>query len=228
MAAAGGSRLERPTKMRAGIARRMSASKRDVPHFYVSTEVRLDEALALLAARDAAAPRLTLTTLLVRASVVTLQEHPRLNSHWTDDGLVIFDEVNLAVAVALDEGLIAPALLGAELLDLEATSAALDDLVARARAERLRPPELSAGTFTLSNLGMFEVTSFTAIVNPPQVAILAVGRSQPRPRFVGGELRRSSVLAATLSADHRALDGADAARFLETLKRLLESPGELS
>jgi pyruvate dehydrogenase E2 component (dihydrolipoyllysine-residue acetyltransferase) len=228
MTTAGGPRLERPTKMRAGIARRMSASKREVPHFYVSTEIRLDEALIRLAARPAAAPKLTLTALLVRASVLALQEHPRLNAHWTDDGLVVHDEVNLAVAVALDDGLIAPALLGAELLDLEATSAALADLVERARAERLRPPELSSGTFTLSNLGMFEVTSFTAIVNPPQVAILALGRSQSLPRFVGEELRRSSVLSASLSADHRALDGADGARFLETLKRLLESPEGLS
>jgi pyruvate dehydrogenase E2 component (dihydrolipoyllysine-residue acetyltransferase) len=227
MAAAGGSRVERPTKMRAGIARRMSASKHEIPHFYVSTEIRLDEALTRLAARDAAAPRLTLTAVLVRASVLALQEHPRLNAHWTDDGLVLFDEVNLAVAVALAEGLIAPALVGAQLLDLEATSAALEDLVERARVERLRPPELSSGTFTLSNLGMFEVTSFTAIVNPPQVAILAVGRSRHLPRLIGGELRQSSVLSATLSADHRALDGADAARFLETLKRLLEAPEEL-
>ena len=224
MAAREGSRVERPTRMRAGIGRRMSASKRDVPHFYVSTDICLDAALARLAERDAAAPKATVTTLLARASVLALQEHPRLNAHWTDDELVVFDDVNLAVAVALDGGLVAPALLGAQRLDLDATADALDDLIARARSAKLRPAELTAGTFTVSNLGMFEVTSFTAIVNPPQVAILAVGRARPAPRLVNGELRESSILSATISADHRALDGADAARFLTTLKHLLEAP----
>jgi pyruvate dehydrogenase E2 component (dihydrolipoamide acetyltransferase) len=224
MTAAEGSRVERPTKMRAGIGRRMSASKRDVPHFYVSTEIRLDEALGRLAARRPPAPRLTVTTLLARATVLALQEHPRLNAHWLDDELVVFDDVNLGVAVALDGGLVAPALLGAQRLDLEGTGSALDDLVERARTSKLRAAELTSGTFTLSNLGMFEVSSFTAIVNPPQVAILAVGRARQAPRFVDGELRESSLLSATLSADHRALDGADAARFLATLKQLLEAP----
>ncbi len=224
MAPQHGSRVERPSKMRAGIGRRMSASKRDVPHFYVSTDICLDAALARLAERDPAAPKVTVTTLLVRASVLALQEHSRLNAHWTDDELVIFDDVNPAVAVAVDGGLVAPALLSAQHLDLDATADALDDLVGRARTAKLRPAELTAGTFTVSNLGMFAVTSFTAIVNPPQVSILAVGRAQQAPRLVDGKVRESSILSATISADHRALDGADAARFLTTLKHLLEAP----
>ena len=216
--------------MRAAIGRRMSASKREAPHFYVTAEIALDGAEALLSSlrADDDGPRVTLTALLVRACVLALRENPRLNALWSEDGLTIADEVNLGVAVALDDGLVAPALLGADALDLPETAAALRDRVERARSARLRPAELAEATFTLSNLGMFDVTSFTAILNPPQVGILATGRVLRRPRFVDGELRECAVLNATLSADHRAVDGADAARFLESLKTLLESPGRLA
>jgi pyruvate dehydrogenase E2 component (dihydrolipoyllysine-residue acetyltransferase) len=130
--------------------------------------------------------------------------------------------VNLAVAIALDHGLVAPALLGAERLDVDETATALGDLVERARGTRLRPAEMTDATFTLSNLGMFDVSAFTAIVTPPQVAILAIARPVERCLLEQGEPVRKSMLTATLSADHRALDGADAARFLETFKQAIE------
>jgi pyruvate dehydrogenase E2 component (dihydrolipoamide acetyltransferase) len=220
-------RLVPSTPMRQAIARRMTESKQQAPHFYVATEIEMDAVAALIADENARDPdvRVTATAALVQACAAALRAHPQLNRVWTADGLLEPDEINVGVAIALDDGLIAPALLGAGNLDLRETARALRDLVERARAKKLKPAELSDATFTLSNLGMFDVSSFTAIVTPPQVAILAAGRSVPRlvPDGDGG-VRTAAILTATLSADHRALDGADAAAFLGTLKSSLEQP----
>jgi pyruvate dehydrogenase E2 component (dihydrolipoamide acetyltransferase) len=222
-------KLVEQTRMRAGIARRMVESKQQAPHFYVQTEVvvtgvrdRLDKLN-----EDGDAPRTTMTAALVRACVAALREHRRLNSVWTQEGLLQADDVNVGIAIALDDGLVAPALLGADRLDTRATAAALRDLVKRARSQRLRPAEISDATFTLSNLGMFDVTAFTAIVTPPQVAILATARPVERWLVADDAPARASVMTATLSADHRAVDGADAARFLETFKQAIEDPETL-
>jgi pyruvate dehydrogenase E2 component (dihydrolipoamide acetyltransferase) len=213
--------------MRKAIARRMTESKQQAPHFYVATEIEMDAVTELVADANASDPkvRVTATAALVQACAAALRAHPQVNRVWTADGLLETDEINVGVAIALDEGLIAPALLGAGDLDLRETAVALRDLVERARTKKLKPSELSDATFTLSNLGMFDVSAFTAIVTPPQVAILATGRSMPRlvPDGDGGA-RTAAVLTATLSADHRALDGADAAAFLGTLKSSLERP----
>jgi len=215
--------------MRAAIARRMVDSKREAPHFYVETEVSMVAALEFVARSraDTESPRVTVTALLARACAVALGSNPRLNAVWSERGLEQVDAVNLGVAVALDDGLIAPALLGADALTLAETAEALSDLVTRARAKRLRAPELSDGTFTLSNLGMFDVSQFTAIVVPPQVAILATGRTIERPVVLEGQIVARPVMAATVSADHRAVDGADVAVFLESFKSLLEAPEQL-
>jgi pyruvate dehydrogenase E2 component (dihydrolipoamide acetyltransferase) len=217
------------TPMRAAIARRMTESKQQAPHFYVSTEVEMDAVAALIADVNAGEPgvRVTATAALVRACAVALERHPRVNSVWTADGLLQADAINIGVAVALDDGLIAPALVGAGDLDLTATASALADLVERARAKKLKPAELSDATFTLSNLGMFDVSSFSAIVTPPQVAILATGRSARRVLPAEDGTRSASVMTATLSVDHRALDGTDAAGFLQTFKGALEAPDGL-
>jgi pyruvate dehydrogenase E2 component (dihydrolipoamide acetyltransferase) len=220
--------LVEQTRMRAGIARRMVESKQQAPHFYVQTEIAVDGVQHRLAELkgDGGGPRITMTVALVRACVAALESHRRFNAVWTPDGLLEADEINVGIAIGLDDGLVAPALLGADRLDVAETAAALGDLVERARAQRLRPAEISGATFTLSNLGMFDVSAFTAIVTPPQVAILATGR--PVERWVGGDApERASVLTATLSADHRAVDGVDAARFLETFKHAMEDPGTL-
>jgi pyruvate dehydrogenase E2 component (dihydrolipoamide acetyltransferase) len=213
--------------MRKAIARRMTESKQQAPHFYVATEIEMDAVSELVADANAREPevRVTATAALVQACAAALRAHPQVNRVWTEDGLLETDDVNVGVAIALDEGLIAPALLGAGDFDLRETAIALRDLVERARTKKLKPAELSDATFTLSNLGMFDVSAFTAIVTPPQVAILATGRSIPRllPDGDGGA-RTASVLTATLSADHRALDGAEAATFLGTLKSSLERP----
>ncbi len=212
-----------PTKMRAAIARRMVESKQQAPHFYVQTEVATDGVRDRLRALNERGERhATMTVALVRATVEALRQHPKLNSVWTSDGLLQASPVNLGIAIALDDGLVAPALLGADDLDVDATATALRDLVERARGSRLRAPEMTEATFTLSNLGMFDVSAFTAIVTPPQVAILAVARPVERWSIEDGRPLRRSVMTATLSADHRALDGVDAARFLETFKHAIE------
>ena len=220
-------RIVEQTRMRAGIARRMVESKQQAPHFYVQTEVAVDPVRDAIAAlnedADADAPRVTMSAALVVASAAALRAHPMFNSVWTKDGLLQADEINVGIAIALDDGLVAPALLGADSLDLRGAASALRDLAERARAMRLRPAEISGATFTLSNLGMFDVTAFVAIVTPPQVAILATARTVERWTGDG----RRGMLTATLSADHRAVDGADAARFLETFKHALEDPATL-
>jgi pyruvate dehydrogenase E2 component (dihydrolipoamide acetyltransferase) len=216
------------TPMRAAIARRMVQSKQQAPHFYVSAELETD---ALAAAADrfnagrAPGTRTSLTAFLLKAVALTLAEHPSFNAVWEGESLQLVAAINIGVAIALDDGLIAPAILGCEALGVEELATALADLIARTRAGRLRAPELTEGTFTLSNLGMFEVSQFTAIVVPPQVAILATAKAETRPVVRDGAVVARRIMTVTLSSDHRAVDGAGAARFLGTLKGLVEEPG---
>lgn len=215
--------------MRAAIARRMVQSKQQAPHFYVTTEIEMDAILAASAERNMGRPReerVTITAYLLRALTLTLVEHPAFNAVWEGDALVQVDAVNIGVAISLDDGLIAPALLDCRDRSIEDLAKGLGDLVARTRAGRLRAPEMSDATFTLSNLGMFDVATFTAIVTPPQVAILATARTEPRPVVRDGEVVVRQILSATLSSDHRAVDGAGAARFLTTFRALVQAPDE--
>jgi pyruvate dehydrogenase E2 component (dihydrolipoamide acetyltransferase) len=220
--------LVEPTLLRRAIARRMSDSKRDAPHFYIEVEVATSEAQLHVERLEAqSGERVTMTALLVRATALALRAHPRLNALWTKRGLEHVAPVHVGVAVSLDDGLVAPALLNAHELTVLDTARALGDLVDRARSGKLRPAEMTEATFTLSNLGMFAVSRFTAIITPPQVAVLATGSSQIVPRYANGDLRPTPVMSATVSADHRAVDGTDVARFLGTFKDLLEAPRAL-
>lgn len=215
------------TPMRAAIARRMVQSKQQAPHFYVTTELDVEalaDAVERLNAGREAGSRVSLTAFLLKAVALTLAEHRSFNAVWDGETLQLVEAINIGVAIALDDGLIAPALLGCERLDVEELAGALGDLVARTRAGRLRALELTDATFTLSNLGMFEVSQFTAIVVPPQVAILATGKAEPRPVARDGTVVIRRTLSATLSSDHRAVDGAAAARFIGTFKGLVEHP----
>jgi pyruvate dehydrogenase E2 component (dihydrolipoamide acetyltransferase) len=218
----------KPTAMRTAIARRMVQSKQQVPHFYVTSEIEVD-ALAAAAERHNEGrgrdERVTLTAYLIRATATALVHHPEFNAVWNGETLERWDAVNIGVAIAVEDGLIAPALLDCANRDVDDIAMGLADLTARTRAGRLKAQEMTDGTFTLSNLGMFEVNQFTAIVTPPQVAILATGRGYERPVVRDGQLVIRRILQATISADHRAVDGAGAARFLGTLKGLLEAPG---
>ena len=214
--------------IRRTIARRMSESKQRVPHFYETAIVEMDGVLAGLAEMNAAreqGERVTITAVLVHALAETLVEHPAFNAVWEGDDLIRRTAVNIGVAIDVPDGLIAPALLGCESRDLESIAVGLHDLVARTKAGKIKAPEWADATFTLSNLGMFEIAQFTAIVVPPQVAILAVGKTIAMPVVRDGAVVVRQVVQATLSADHRAVDGAGGARFLGTLKAHLEEPG---
>lgn len=219
----------RPSPMRRAIARRMTESKQGAPHFYLSTEIEMDALLAAADAVNAGRPRderVTVTAFLLRAVALTLAEHPAFNAAWNGDVVERWEAINIGVAIALDDGLIAPALLDCRERGIADLATGLGDLVTRTRAGKLRAPEINEGTFTLSNLGMFDVTAFTAIITPPQVAILATARTVERPVVHDGQVVIRRVMSATLSSDHRVVDGVGAAGFLGTLKALIEAPGD--
>lgn len=214
------------SRMREAIARRMVQSKTQAPHFYVSRELGMDAALDALAALNADRPkeqRASVTALLLRAMASALGAAPAFNAVWEGETLVQVDAINLGVAVDLGEGgLIAPALLDCGSKSVDQLGAELRDLAERARAGKLRAPEIAEGTFTLTNLGMFGVSSFTAIITPPQVATLATGATEARAVVRDGEVVIRRMMTATLSADHRAVDGAGAARLLADLQARLD------
>lgn len=215
--------------MRRAIARRMAESKGPVPHFYLTAEVEMDALLDLVDATNvdrAREERITVTAFLLRAVALTLVEHPAFNAAWNGDTIERWEAINIGVAIALEDGLIAPALLDCRERGVADLATGLGDLVTRTRAGKLRAPEIGEGTFTLSNLGMFDVTAFTAIITPPQVAILATARTVERPVVRDGAVTTRRIMNATLSSDHRVVDGVGAARLLGTLKGLLEAPGD--
>ena len=218
------------TPMRAAIARRMVQSKTQAPHFYVSRDLEMDAALDALADLNegrSREERASVSALLLKAVASTLQAFPSFNAVWNGDTLEWVDAVNLGIAIDLgDGGLIAPALLGCESKSVDRLAADLRDLAARARAGKLRAPEISEGTFTLTNLGMFGVTSFTAIITPPQVATLATGATEARPVVRDGQIVIRRMMSATLSSDHRAVDGAGAARLLADIQERLSSASD--
>lgn len=217
------------TPMRQAIARRMTDSKRTIPHFYESAEIEVDGLLDVLARTNEARTgrdRVTFTAALLCALARSLAAHRSLNAVWDGDSLQQVDAVNIGVAVDVDGGLVAPAVLHCEQLTVWEASGQLLDLLDRARAGRVRSAEWTEATFTLSNLGMHGVDAFTAIVVPPQVAILAVGRATQRAVVRDGAVTIRRLMTATVSADHRAVDGVAVAKFLETLARVIAVPDE--
>ncbi len=218
------------TRMRQTIARRMVESKQHAPHFYVTVEVTMDDALrARQQLNDAVgeARKVSVNDFLVKASAVALGKFPNLNSAFFEEKIRRFTRINIAIAVALPEGLIAPVLHDCDRKSLLTLAADAKALAERARAGHLRPEDYEGGTFTVSNLGMFDVESFVAIINPPHAGILAVGSAQARPVVRHNEVTVASIMKLTLSADHRITDGAEAAQFLMEVKRLLENPLQL-
>ncbi|MFV3130446.1 2-oxo acid dehydrogenase subunit E2 [Niveispirillum sp. KHB5.9] len=216
------------TPMRKAIATALVNAKQTVPHFYLTADVTMDALLSFreqLNARPNSPCRLSVNDLLVKAAACALMEVPDVNVHWADDGIRRFRSADISVAVAIEGGLLTPVVKGAEVLDPWAISAKASDLADRARKRTLTREEISGGTFTLSNLGMFGIRQFQAIINPPQGAILAVGttRREARERPDGG-VAFASVMSLTLSCDHRAVDGALGAKFLAALGRRLEDP----
>lgn len=211
--------------MRKAIARRLTEAKQQIPHFYLRRRVRADR---LLAHRTASvAPRPSVNDYLIRAVAVALCEVPAVNIQVHGSDIHRFAAADIAIAVATDKGLLTPILRGADRLALGEIASATADLAGRARASRLRQEDIEGGSFTISNLGPYGIEQFDAIINPPQGAILAVGAARPEPVDDDGAIRIVPVLHLSLSCDHRAIDGADGARFLAALADLLEHPERL-
>jgi pyruvate dehydrogenase E2 component (dihydrolipoamide acetyltransferase) len=207
------------------MAERMTASWTTVPHFYLVREVNVSRLRAWLeTARGQTGVRVTYTDLLVRLVAAALGRHPRVNVSFKDGALLQHPEINVGLAVAIDDGLVVPVLHRADRLSLAQLAERREDVVSRAQAGRLRPADIQGGTFTISNLGMFGVDAFSAIVNPPQAAILAVGRIADRVVARDGASAVQPTMVLTLSCDHRALDGARGAAFLGALADLIEEP----
>jgi len=207
------------------MAERMTASWTSAPHFYLVREVNVTRLVAWLPkARKQTGAHVTYTDLLVKLVAATLAQHPRVNVSWKDGTLERHADINIGLAVALEDGLVVPVLHKADTLGLKEIATRREDLVARAQSGKLRPADIQGGVFTISNLGMYGVDAFSAIVNPPQAAILAVGRITDRVVPVNGQPAVQPTMVLTLSCDHRALDGARGAQFLGALADLVEEP----
>ncbi len=212
------------TPMRKAIARRLTEAKQQIPHFYLRRRVRADR---LLAARAAGGKRASVNDYLVRAVALALRDVPAVNIQVHGNDIHRMPAADIAIAVATEKGLLTPVLRGADALSLEEIAAATSALAERARASKLKQDEIEGGSFSLSNLGPYGVEQFDAIINPPQGAILAVGAARPEPIDDDGAIRIVPVLHLSLSCDHRAIDGADGARFLAVLASYLEQPERL-
>ena len=223
---AAGFREEPLSAMRRVTAERLQAAKQTIPHFYLSADCGMDAAMRLRARLNEREPDLglTLTDIIVRAAAQALREVPAANSSWADGVVRLYDAFDIAVAVDTPGGLVTPIIRAADRKGLRAISKELKALGARAREGALTPEEYSGGTFTISNLGMYGVDSLYAIVNPPQSCILGVGAARRRPIVVGDGVEVAAIAACTLSADHRAIDGATGARLLAAFRTLIEEP----
>ena len=216
--------------MRRVTAMRLQQAKQTVPHFYLRMECTVDAVLELRTRINEHSPdvKLTLTDIIVRAAALALRKVPQANSTWADDAIRVYDAADIAVAVNTPMGLITPIIRQADRKGLGAISQEMKALTERARQGALTPEEYSGGTFTISNLGMYAVESLYAIVNPPQSCILGVGAAVKRPVVVGDELAIGTIATCTLSADHRAIDGATGAEFLASFRMFIEEPGLLA
>ena len=212
--------------MRAIIAKRMPLSKGPIPHFYVTSEVAMDRAWGLRADLNAleGQPKVSVTDMIIKACALALLKNPGVNAQLQGQAIRVFHRAHIGIAVALDEGLISPVLRDCDAKPLTQIAFEARDLAERARGGKLRAQEMSGATFSVSNLGMFDVEEFSAIINPPEGAILAVGSVLEKPVADGGQIRVGRRMKMTISCDHRVMDGAMGARFLQDVKRLLEEP----
>jgi pyruvate dehydrogenase E2 component (dihydrolipoamide acetyltransferase) len=224
-------RLVPNNTVRKVIARRLTEAKQTIPHFYVSIDVELDALLKLRSELNAKSPpegpsafKLSVNDLLIKAAAVVLRRIPTVNSAWTDEGTAIFEHVDISVAVSIPDGLITPIVRSADTKGLVTISREVKDLAARAKSGKLKPEEFQGGSFTISNMGMFGINAFQAIINPPQSAILAVAAGIKRPVVKGDALAIATVMNVSLSVDHRVIDGSLAAQWLAEFKRVVEDP----
>ncbi len=217
---------EKPhSAMRRIIARRLSESKQTVPHFYLSVDCAIDDLLKVRAALNGKyQAQISINDFVIRAAALALRQVPAANASWSDDAILIWERVDISVAVALDDGLITPIVKGADQKGLAQIAAETKDLAERARSGKLKLEEFQGGTFSISNLGMYGIREFAAVINPPQGCILAIGAGEQRPVVRDGQLAVATVMTCTLSCDHRVVDGAVGAQFLAAFKKLIEDP----
>ncbi len=213
------------SQMRKTIAKRLSESKFTAPHFYLTVEVDMANSMKMRkAANDKNGFKISFNDIIVKACAIALKKHPKVNASWHDTYITIHEEVNIGVAVAIEDGLIVPVLKNADWKPMSAISTEVKDLAGRAKIRKLSMDEMQGNTFTISNLGMFGIDEFTAIINPPSSCILAVSSIVQKPVVKNGELAVGNIMKLTLSCDHRVVDGASGATFLNTVKAHLENP----
>ena len=219
------------SRMRQAIARRMTISKQQQPHYYLTLDIDMTAALAFREQLNAAASetqRVSINDLVVKACAIALTRHPKFNAEWKENALISHPEINVCIGIALDEGLIAPAIMDCGNKSLGRIAEEAKDLVARAKTGKLRSQEYSDGTFTITNLGAYGVETLIGIINPPQAAILGVGSVMPAAVVRDGAVVVRSVMKVALSADHRVSDGAEGARFIKEIQALMENPASLA
>jgi len=215
------------TGMRRTIAKRLTEAKQTVPHFYLSVDCEIDALLKIRAELNKAAHdryKLSVNDFVIRASALALKKVPAANASWSEDGTLLWQRADIGVAVAIENGLITPIVKAAETKGLADISNEMKDLGARAKSGKLKLDEFQGGTFSISNLGMFGIKNFSAVINPPHGCILAVGAGEQRPVVKDGAIGIATVMSVTLSVDHRVVDGATGAQFLQAFKALIESP----
>jgi pyruvate dehydrogenase E2 component (dihydrolipoamide acetyltransferase) len=215
------------TQIRKTIAKRLVQSIGPIPTFYLTTEIDMERAADLreqIKATQGDAVKVSFNDLVARAVALALVQHPACNAWWLDDRIRYWNEVHLSIAVAVPDGLITPVIRNADLKSLTEIGAESRELAGRARERRLAPEEYTGGTFSISNLGMFDIEHFTAVINPPEAGILAIGSVASVPAVVGGAVVPRKRMRVTMSCDHRVIDGATGAEFLKTVKQLLENP----
>lgn len=216
------------SQMRKVIARRLGESKFSAPHFYLTMEICMDKLIATRKQlKELTETKISFNDFVVKATAKALKEHKNINASWLGDKIRYYNYVNMGVAVAIDEGLVVPVVRNADTKALSNIATEIRELAGRAKERKLTPEEMSGNTFTISNLGMFGIDEFTAIINAPDACILAVGGISPRLVLVDGEVKESNFMKVTLSCDHRVVDGASGAKFLQTLKAILEEPMRL-
>jgi pyruvate dehydrogenase E2 component (dihydrolipoamide acetyltransferase) len=216
------------SQMRKTIARRLTASMQEAPHFYLTRAVSMEAAATWREKLNALSPhKISFNDLIIKAVAMALRKHPYLNAAWMGDHIRLYQEVHIGFAVAVEEGLIVPVLRHADRKGLSEIAAETVLLAQKARERKLAPDEYTGSTFSISNLGMFGIEEFTAVINPPEAAILAVGAIQPTPVVKDGQVVVERRMRVTLSCDHRVVDGATGAAFLETFTQLLEEPARL-
>jgi pyruvate dehydrogenase E2 component (dihydrolipoamide acetyltransferase) len=214
------------TQMRKTIARRLSESIGPIPTFYLTAEYDLGRVAELRTAMQTMGDefKVSFNDIILKAVATSLAQHPEVNAHWLGDRIRYYNRVHLGMAVATEDGLIVPVIFDADKKRMSEISADAKQLAKLARERKLKPEQFTGSTFSVSNLGMFGIDQFTAIINPPEAAILAIGAVEDKPVVVDGELQVRKRLRVTMSCDHRVIDGAVGARFLQTLRRMLENP----